>query len=111
MRIARTQTKRARCDDLAAKVPSEIRLSVNAPKPTSIQRDVRRRTTSLVLRPRERNSLEPSGDHEKLKIRPEVYLVSCFGFPPASRCSQMFVTPSWVAKYCNCLPSRDQWTI
>jgi len=70
--------------------------------------------TSLLILPRVSSSLVWSDDRLKSKIRPDVNLVNCFGSPPASGCSQMFVAPSRVRRYCSplslatlLLPSRS----
>jgi hypothetical protein len=57
--------------------------------------------TSLLILPRVSSSLVWSDDQLKSKIRPDVNLVNCFGSPPASGCSQMFVAPSRVRRYCS----------
>jgi hypothetical protein len=59
---------------------------------TSIQRKSLRRTTSLLVLPRVRSSRLYAGDRSK--TLPEANLVTCFGSPLASGCSEREDDPS-----------------
>ena len=66
-----------------------------------------RSTTSWLMLPRVITNRFPSGDQWKLKIRPEVNLVNCFGAPPAGGCSHTLTTPFSFRRNRQVRPSCD----
>ena len=59
------------------------------------------KTMSLFVVPRTMNNRDPSTDQLKLEMSSEVNCVSCFGLPPLSGSSQMWVAPYADNKYSN----------